>query len=599
MIQILRLTWNGKIGASKVKAKPYLKPANDCKLPYKLPYKLVVAPSGNVTDTIPHPYHTVFGNKTPDELITEYVVSKILATHESSLAALAGNHIVGEAKDKSQHNRNAFSHNEIVTNEIVDNEISLLTSSDKSFLNFFAMTAEQIAALTESEAGIPIPEKTAKGKLADNENAVANRTAKSYAQSSQKLRVSRRLMMTERARSCTIVCPDTGIVSLLDIPSIPGIVSKTMIWTSPYASTSNCRGIAQQDVDFLKTLDTQVLAGVLITLANVYDLLRFRPADSGAQKNAILRTAGKAVLIRAIKTLEDFIHSRNMHFMPKLSLVLDTPLFASDTGSMLNEWLKRITEIIYEQDKTPEDDTDYNAKYRIKPQYSKDADKAAKKESWAQTQARWALQREFKEDKKAAKIAISLLAETTAAKPKLITILNQLFGSDDVILTMTKEFLLVVQLGLDKYPSEAATTLSKLIFKDRSKLTASDDPFADELEAADDPVFKTIEELTNYQANYQEPTVSEDALDHTDDVEELAEGKDKRNTNLSSEELDTTEAEESDSKENHSTDIKIVVGIDLVEYWFPADQWNALSFIGKLRAKKDIIAAYPENHPNE
>ena len=123
--------------------------------------------------------------------------------------------------------------------------------------------------------------------------------AQHLAYDAQAKRVSRRLLLAERAKLLTVSCPITGIVSLLQIPSIPAC---SLIWDSPLSDLANCRGMAQQGIDYLKQLDTQVLSGLLIVLSDAYSLFKFQPYDSGVQKNAILRTAGKELGRRPVKS---------------------------------------------------------------------------------------------------------------------------------------------------------------------------------------------------------------------------------------------------------------------------------------------------------
>lgn len=205
-------------------------------------------------------------------------------------------------------------------------------------------------------------------KPLDNIKAIAESVNKIQAKSlsgPERIRISRKLLIAKQTDYLTIVCEVSGIVSLMELPAIPGYA---LSYEHPIALLENARGIAQQGIDYLRKLEVQTLAGILIVLANSYDLLHYQPADSGAQKNAILRTVGKDCLINAILVIENMVHSGNYLYLPKLSLIMDTELFQNELQSRIENWLKLLVEAIYKPDleRYDEDETIFSKQQKQK-----------------------------------------------------------------------------------------------------------------------------------------------------------------------------------------------------------------------------------------
>lgn len=171
--------------------------------------------------------------------------------------------------------------------------------------------------------------------------------ARRLEQHQQKQKVSRELKIAYKQTRVAVVCPDTGITSYLEIPAIP---NQVMIMSHPLALIENSRGIAQQSYSYLINLDHSILAGILIVLANDYQLFSYQPSDSGLQKNAILRTVRPATLINAIRIIEDMIHSSNHYYIPKLSLKLTKDIEAGGFETIIQNWLKLVVDSIYKPD---------------------------------------------------------------------------------------------------------------------------------------------------------------------------------------------------------------------------------------------------------
>jgi len=283
----------------------------------------------------------------------------------------------------------------------------------------------------------------------------------------KKQRVGRNLLLSKQNEQITVVCETTGIVSLVDIPAIPG---SALVWTSPFQSVDNCRGLISQGIEYLNLLDIQILAGIFLTVAIDYDLLRFQPSDSGAQKNAILRTAGKTTLINALTLVEEYVHSHNHIYLPTLSLILDSTVNECGVADRMTEWLKIVAaEILKSRFPTYEDtpqDTFYKEvpKKQITPDYIKAERRKEKSEDWAATNAKWAEQRIYKEDIKAAKILLKTLALEETLSPKLSGLLKSIF-LEDSLLTMNSSMRALLALKMSSFTSASAASLVVILSK--------------------------------------------------------------------------------------------------------------------------------------
>ena len=171
------------------------------------------------------------------------------------------------------------------------------------------------------------------------DDVIKHSGAKKYAVAAAKYRASKAIKMAEFTKRLTLICPQTGIVSVVDIPSIPGFF---LPYENPLSILSNCRAIAQRGYSYLLSLDTQVLAGILLVIADDYNLFQYPVFANGTSKNALLRSAGKNELIKAILFIEEKIHSENYSILPRLSLI---PADDSVQGTMevrLHNWLSII-----------------------------------------------------------------------------------------------------------------------------------------------------------------------------------------------------------------------------------------------------------------
>lgn len=354
------------------------------------------------------------------------------------------------------------------------------------------------------------------------------RPAHKIAHDAQKKRVSRRLLLAERSKKLTIVCPVTGIVSLIELPAIP---YKTLVYSHPLSDLDNCRGIAQQGIDYLRRLDTQTLAGILIVLADSYELFKFQPFDSGAQKNAILRTGGKDSLIDAILTIENLVHSANCYYLPKLSLVLDSNMDQFGLVARLPTYLKELAEAIAKPDKEAYDPT---IKKVGKPLYIRDVEKAERKVSFLARQEISKAKKQLAEDRKAGKLAIVELAKLEKVTDKLKVILGSLMA-DDAMLTVPSEMIGLICMKLETYTSNPAKTLLEILRRDRKALlldvaeleeTLKAQVEDDEPEEQDDPAPGNEPAIEDETAETSEPLEDHTGIDSEymgNDLEPIAE----------------------------------------------------------------------------
>lgn len=407
-------------------------------------------------------------------------------------------------------------------------------------------------------------------KYNKNANRIAKGPAKQMAEQAIRQRVSRRLQVANNALKFTSVCDVTGIVCLMDIPNIPytkTALQRVMVWNSPLADIRNARGLAQGGLDYLRRLDTQTLAGILIVLADDYELFRYQPADTAAQKNAVIRGAGKDCIINAILLIEDYLHSHNRRYVPKLSLILEPNMLQGAITARMTEWLKVVQEIIYAAPSEEDEDAFYNAKPRKigKPQLIKDQEKAAKKEDWAKLNAKWAVQREFKADKKLAKEIIPVFAKNAGISLKLKTMLLQIF-TEDTLLTLAGELKTLLCNKLSDFTAhKEAATLIAMIKKPRNGLT---DNFT--LEGLDDEFVQPAGDSTS--------------------IEPLADDVDS-----GVEELESNEEDE----ENTQPEGTIRVDVFGVEFFIEAAKWNAMSIVERILHKKHLKAQYPDYFTGE
>ncbi len=248
---------------------------------------------------------------------------------------------------------------------------------------------------------------------------ITNRAASNVPYKAAKQRFSKRINLTHNISTFPMVCEQTGAVATVSIPRIP---HKVLTFTSPFAILANARGMAQEGRNYLKEIDINSVAAILITLADDYDLFHYQPSDSGAQKNALLRTVSKDILIDCILLIELFVNSSNFSYLPKLSLILDIEVKQSGIQVRMNEWMKLVVDRIKEPPSV--EDMEDAPKRRTISSISYSVS--------AVNKARIALKKEFREWKKEAKETIILLSANKLLSDKAKAILIPLVSGDNL-----------------------------------------------------------------------------------------------------------------------------------------------------------------------
>lgn len=298
-----------------------------------------------------------------------------------------------------------------------------------------------------------------------------------------KHRIDRRLHIAKHTEFMTVCCNDTGLVSLLEIPSIPGYA---LSYYHPLCELSNARGIAQLGQGYLRKLDRQTLSGILIVLAADYSLFVYQPADSGAQKNAILRMVLKDTLINAILTIEDMIHSGNHYYIPKLSLIMDVELYQGAIENRMREWLKLVIEAVYRPDTEIWDENE-TVQRKLKQLASKDAKERIEKEASIRKE-----QKALKEDCKLSLCLIKDLFKMELISGKLRIFLAGVFQEFQLI-TMQAEAKSLLASKLSDINSQDAMKLIEILNKKREGLVAKNTPMEDFFsEVATQPKIKVV-----------------------------------------------------------------------------------------------------------
>jgi len=267
------------------------------------------------------------------------------------------------------------------------------------------------------------PTSSSKGSnsnILETSNRISARSSASFKPSSSKQKFSKRINLSLSNEHVAAVCDYTGAVVAITFPAIPG---RVFSYSSPLADLRNARGLAQEGSSYLRKLDIQTVAAILITLADDYSLFRYQPSDSGAQKNAILRTVAKDILIDAILFVEDFVNSNNSGWIPKLSLILTGDILQSGIQHRMSEWLKVALDAVYKPDTETYEEAVTVKKSGVKPVTTVATKRAAV-----------ALQKEFRQWKREAKDIIISLAASSTISPKLKGFLINIIADQNILL---------------------------------------------------------------------------------------------------------------------------------------------------------------------
>lgn len=337
------------------------------------------------------------------------------------------------------------------------------------------------------------------------ENAYARKNNNNNGNIRQK--ISQRILLAQRTEYTTVVCNDSGISGALQIPYI---ANYALSYSHPLADISNARGIAQQGKEYLRKLDVQTLAGILIIICNDYDLFRYQPADSGAQKNAILRTAGKDLLVKAILLVEGSVHSNNYLYLPKLSLIMDSTVTQGGIANRIHQWLALLVEAIYKPD-VEEYDENLTVRKIQKIKAASDA-KAELLERRAEKRNQQAL----KADCKVAQLLVKDLYKQSQIVGKFKIFLQNVF-TEFSLTTMESgaKFLLISKL--ETIVAVEAKKLIDILETDRSGLTTQKDILDEIMETPTESAVYIVKADSTTQENVRVLAVSP--------IEEIPEGK--------------------------------------------------------------------------
>jgi hypothetical protein len=160
----------------------------------------------------------------------------------------------------------------------------------------------------------------------------------------RKQKFSSRIVLGAHTSLFPMVCSDTGAVAAITIPTIPG---KAFIYRSPFAVIGNCHSIAAEGPEYLYKLEAQLLAAIVITLAAEYRLFQYQPSDTGAQKNAVLRTVRRETLVSAILFIHSTVNSFRASKIPSLSCIPSEDMLEYGMDTRMTLWLKTCIDCIF------------------------------------------------------------------------------------------------------------------------------------------------------------------------------------------------------------------------------------------------------------
>lgn len=291
-------------------------------------------------------------------------------------------------------------------------------------------------------------------------------------------KLSNRVVLGAHHDVQALVCAKTGAAYGLLMPSIKGFALE---FDSPFASYENCRGLAQQGAGFLRMQNAQILAAILITLAENYNLLSYRPSDSGAQKNAVLRMAERDTMIDAILLLESWVNTGNCSYLPRLSLLLDAE--PNNMEHRMRGWLSSCVDAIYKPDRTS-----YEEAVTVKRSIEV-------KTTTAAARAKLALKKEYRAWKKMAKEHINSLFSQKLVSLKLKTYFLAMI-QDEAILEVDPAVIDIMGNRLQQMDSPMANALGMNLLSFHRQLTEaeSEDVYDNPQLFASQPLGSSLEE---------------------------------------------------------------------------------------------------------
>lgn len=291
-------------------------------------------------------------------------------------------------------------------------------------------------------------------------------------------KLSNRVVLGAHHDIQALVCAKTGAAYGLLMPSIKGFALE---FDSPFASYENCRGLAQQGTGFLRMQNAQILAAILITLAENYNLLSYRPTDTGAQKNAVLRMAERDTMIDAILLLESWVNTGNASYLPRLSLLLDAE--PNNMEHRMRGWLSSCVDAIYKPDRTS-----YEEAVTVKRTIEIKTTAAA-------ARAKLALKKEYRAWKKMAKEHINSLFSQKLVSLKLKTYFLAMI-QDEAILEVDPAVIDIMGNRLQQMDNPMANALGMNLLSFHRQLTEaeSEDVYDNPQLFASQPLGSSLEE---------------------------------------------------------------------------------------------------------
>lgn len=147
---------------------------------------------------------------------------------------------------------------------------------------------------------------------------------------------------TLKIHQSQITCPITGITFTISEPAIPGYIFNHL---HPLASFEEASKVIHQNLKALKSLDQQILAGLVISIYKHWSLLDTKKL-SGLEANLILRGAGHEILLECLNLSKSFTPII-LRFAPSYSLDWQTHQDSQSIAESLQAYLTILRNIVY------------------------------------------------------------------------------------------------------------------------------------------------------------------------------------------------------------------------------------------------------------
>lgn len=147
---------------------------------------------------------------------------------------------------------------------------------------------------------------------------------------------------TLKIHQSQVTCPITGITFIISEPAIPG---HTFNHLHPLASFDEASKVIDQKSILLKSLDQQVIAGLVISIYKHWSLLDTKKL-SGLEANLILRGAGPELLLECLNLSKSF-STIILRFAPSYSLDWQTHQDSQSIAESLQAYLTILRNIVH------------------------------------------------------------------------------------------------------------------------------------------------------------------------------------------------------------------------------------------------------------